>query len=185
MQLLKSSNLKKNTLCKNIKINIHTRKLMRLLMTTKKACSPTQALSKPLISSREMSVSSTYKYKNAAAAFAPDDGKGHTAKTVLKCNNVDCENKTCKYPCSSEDYTLIAEGHFTHKPSKNKKGILLDTTDIEGKSKDQFYVKNNNENVKITGNDFKNMTEEDLQPQQKADAYSKLQHIESIIKNAK
>ena len=110
-----------------------------------------------------MSVSAAFKFKREAINFSPDNNTGHIIKTKINCVGTDCKNKDCKHPCNTTTgATLETEGHFTHKPPQDKPSVVVGHTDIEGKPKDQYYVKNNDSTKNIPGKDLEQMTEEDL-----------------------
>lgn len=73
---------------KNVKINVVSRNLMRMLLKPKIIVNPTPLLTKPY------SVDAIYKYKNNAKSYAPDNETGHPIHGKISCKNLDCNNVT-------------------------------------------------------------------------------------------
>jgi hypothetical protein len=122
------------------------------------------------VQEKSMAVYNAYKYKTQAAKqFATDQGTGHTMQNKFSCNETDCNTKICNQPCDNivDGETL---GHYTHKPPTNTTSEYLTSTDITGKIKPQFFVKPSNK-PNLTPDDLKNMTEDDMEINHKANQY--------------
>lgn len=160
--------------------------MIRMLMKPKITVNPTCFLNKPYeASSNKYSVEAIYKYKNNAKIYAPDDNKNHPIRAEITCADTDCKNKQCEYPCDDTELIFHTKGHYTHKPPQNKSSVIVSNTDIDGKNKDQYYVENKDSTKDIPSKSAKEMTEEDLVPQQKATAFTKQTDIAEILKKLK
>ena len=85
------------------------------------------------------------------------------------CAEAECKNKICKQPCDEVQYATPG-GHFTHKPLPNSISKYLGPTDIQGNAAAQHYVPAQNP-TQMTQDDLKNLTENDLQIDHKANKY--------------